>query len=106
MKPMIVFVGRKRKVKKLNEEFQSKCVIASSGNAWMNEGLTLIWADKVLGKFSFSRRLLAWDSFSCHIMDSVKDKVKENNTDIVVVPGGCTKYIQAMSVGMHLSRSW
>ena len=49
----------------------------------MNEGLTFIWADNVLGKFSFSRRLLAWDSFSCHIMDSVKDKVKENYTDMV-----------------------
>ena len=85
-------------MKKLNEEFRSKCVIASSGNAWMNEGLTLIWADKVLGKFSFGRRLLAWDSFSCHIMDSVKDKVKENNTDMVVVPGGCTKHIQAPDV--------
>ena len=97
MKPMIVFGGGKREVKKLNE-FRSKCVIASSGNAWMNEGLTLIWADKVLGKFSFVRRLLAWDSFSCHIMDSVKDKVKENNTDMVVVPGGCTKYIQASDV--------
>ena len=98
MKPMIMFGGGKREVKKLNEEFRSKCVIASSGNAWMNEGLTLIWADKVLGKISFGRRLLAWDSFSCHIMDSVKDKVKENNTDMVVVPGGCTKYIQAPDV--------
>ena len=37
MKPMIVFEGGKREVKKLNEEFRSKCVIASSGNAWMNE---------------------------------------------------------------------
>ena len=51
-----------------------------------------------LEKLSFGGRLLAWDSFSCHIMDSVKDKVKENNTDMVVVPGGCTKYIQAPDV--------
>ena len=54
-----------------------------------------------------SRRLLAWDSFSCHIMDAVKNKVKENNTNMVVAPGGCTKYIQAPDVvGTHLSRSW
>ena len=98
MKPMIVFGGGKREVKKLNEEFRSKCVIASSGNAWMNEGLTLIWVDKVLGKFSFGRRLLALDSFSCHIMDSVRDKVKENNTNMVGLPGSCTKYIQAPDV--------
>ena len=35
---------------------------------------------------------------SCHIMDFVKDKAKENNTIMVVVPGGCTKYIQAPDV--------
>ena len=31
-------------------------------------------------------------------MDSVKDKVKENNTNMVVVLGGYTKYIQAPDV--------
>ena len=95
-------------MKKLNEEFRSKCIIASSGNPWMNEGpdegLTLIWADKILEKFSFGPRLLAWDSFSCHIIDSVKDKVKENNTDMVAAAQNISK--RQMSVGTHLSRSW
>ena len=69
---MIVFGGAKRESKALNEEFKSRCVVASSKNAWMNEELTLVWAEKVLGKFSFGRRLLSWDSFECHMMDSVK----------------------------------
>ena len=37
LKPFIVFGGAKRECKALNEEFKSKCVIASSPNAWMNE---------------------------------------------------------------------
>ena len=81
-------------MKKLNEEFRSKCIV-SSGNVWMNEQLTKVWVKKVLGKFSFGRRLLAWDSFSCHILDTVKGKVKESNLDMILVLGGCTKYIQA-----------
>ena len=32
MEPMIVFGGGKTEVSKLNEEFGSKCIIASSGN--------------------------------------------------------------------------
>ena len=71
----------------------------------MNEELTKLWVEKVLGKFSFGRRLFAWDSFSCHIMDIVKEKVKENNVDMIVVPGSCTKDIQAPDVcWMRLSR--
>ena len=31
-------------------------------------------------------------------MDTVKEKVNENNVDMIVVPGGCTKYIQALDV--------
>ena len=31
-------------------------------------------------------------------MDTVKGKVKENNVDMTVVLGGCTKYIQAPDV--------
>ena len=59
LKPMIVFDGAKRESKALNEEFKSRFVVASSKNAWMNEELTLVWAEKVLGKFSFGRRLLS-----------------------------------------------
>ena len=35
-KPFIVFKGAKREVKKLNEEFKTRCVVASSDNGWMN----------------------------------------------------------------------
>ena len=72
LKSYIVFRGAKREVKKLNEDFKHKCVIATSSNAWMNEELTLNWAKNVLGAFSFQRRLLAWDSYECHIVTSCK----------------------------------
>ena len=58
LKPFIVFPGAKREVKALNEEFKTRCVVASSVNGWMNEELTLCWVRSVLGKFSFSRRML------------------------------------------------
>ena len=64
----------------------------------MNEETNTIWVKRVLGAFSFSRRLLAWDSYKCHMTDSVIKDLKKMNVDSVIIPGGCTKYIQAPDV--------
>ncbi len=98
LKPFIVFPGAKRESKLLNEEFKAKCVVASSHNGWMNEELTLNWVRNVLGKFSFTRRILAWDSFKCHVMETVKQELRTSKIDPLIIPGGCTKYIQAPDV--------
>lgn len=71
LKPMVVFKGAKREVAALNQEFKRRAVVATSANAWMNTELTKVWIDSVLGSFSFDRRLLAWDSFECHIEESI-----------------------------------
>ena len=62
LKPFIVFPGATRETKQLNEEFKNKCYVASSVNGWMNEDLTRDGVQGVLGKFSFTRGMLAWDS--------------------------------------------
>ena len=67
----------------------------SSGKTWMNEELITIWVKRVLGVFSFNRQLLAWDFYECHMNDSVRKDLKKMNVDSVIIPGGCTKYIQA-----------
>ena len=94
-KPFIVFAGAKREPKSLHEEFKRRCSVASSANGWMNEKLTLRWCDEVLGNFSFHKRLLAWDSYEAHMTDKVKRKLVNAKVESVMVPGGCTKYIQA-----------
>ena len=48
-----------------------------------------------IGQFTFQKRLLAWDSFEAHITDEVKRKLTTIKTEPLIVPGGCTKYIQA-----------
>ena len=98
LKPLIVFRAAKRESKTLDDEFKAHCVVTTSGNAWMNEELTITWVKRVLGAFYFNRRLLAWDSFECHMTDEVKKQLKEINVDLVIIPGGCTKYIQAPDV--------
>ena len=67
LKPFVDFKGAKREVADLNKEFKTKAVVASSENAWMNRELTVDWTNTVVGTFSFGRRLLAWDSYECHV---------------------------------------
>ena len=75
LKPFIVFPGAKKETKQLNEEFKNKCYVVSPVNGWMNEDLTRDWVRGVSGKFSFTLRMLAWDSFKCHITDSIKQEL-------------------------------
>ena len=66
LKPFIVFPGAKRESKALNDEFKTKCVLASSINGWKNEELTVSWVKGVLG---------------CNVLDSVKQELNRANTD-------------------------
>ena len=95
MQALYCFADAKRESKFLHEEFKRRCSGASYANGWMNEELTLRWCDEVLGNFSFLKRLLAWDSYEAHMTDKVKRKLVNAKVESVIVPGGCTKYIQA-----------
>jgi len=57
--------------------------------------LTLDWVRSVLGEFSFTRQILAWDSFKCHVMETFKQELRMSKIDRLITPGGCMKYIQA-----------
>ena len=95
LKPFIVFKGVKREVATLNQEFRGKCILASSENGWMNTPLALEWVHKVLGSFSFNQRLLAWDSYECHMKQTVSKILKP-------IPGGCARlYLQAPDVSWN-----
>ena len=98
LKPFIVFAGAKRESAALNKDFGSKCVVASSANGWMNEQLTIQWCKEVVGSFSFRKRLLVWDTFEAHLTEEVKCTLKDMKVESALVPGGCTKYIQAPDV--------
>ena len=95
LKPFIVFGAAKRESKSLHDEYKRQCSVASSSDAWMNEELTLKWCDEVLRQFTFQKRLLTRDSFEAHISDEVKRKLTTSKTESLIVPGGCTKYMQA-----------
>ena len=76
IKPFIAFKGAKQEVGSSNKEFHGKCIISSSANyGWIPSWLTNR-VENVPDSFSFSRQLLAWDTYQCHLEDSVSNSLK------------------------------
>uniref|UniRef100_A0A914HR30 DDE-1 domain-containing protein n=1 Tax=Globodera rostochiensis TaxID=31243 RepID=A0A914HR30_GLORO len=67
----------------------------------MDDALTENYLQRVFGHGFFYNRLLVWDSFRCHISDSTKNALKQFKIDTAVVPGGCTKFVQAADVSWN-----
>ena len=72
----------------------------------MDEEGTKIWIRKVWNKrpggLTRTKSLLVWDSFSVHLMESIKSILKtDSNTDIAVIPGGLTSVIQPLDVCLN-----
>jgi hypothetical protein len=99
LKPYIIFKG----VRYIPELKQIQgVVVAMSRNGWMNEELTKDWVNRVWGKLAFQRRLLVWDMYKCHLTESVKALVNGGcKTDVSLIPGGLTKYLQPADVSWN-----
>ena len=55
---------------------------------------------------SFSRTsqkeaCLIYDSFKTHLMESIKKRLKDVNTDVAIIPGGLTGQLQPLDVSIN-----
>ena len=98
LQPLIVFKG-----KRLPAELKDirGVVIEISSNSWMQVPTTLACIEKCWGRMAFSKHLLIWDSFRSHITEEAKEHIKQTNTIMGVIPGGCTKLLQPADVSWN-----
>ena len=73
-------------------------VVRFSQNGWMNNDLTIDYLQSILGQLSFNPRLLVWDAYRCHTSAAVRAECSRLRAHTAIIPGGCTKYIQAPDV--------
>ncbi len=87
--------------------FPSGVIVRANPTGWMNENEMLYWIENVWVKraerFSNPQSLLVLDSFSAHVVDSVKWRFIEKNTNIAVIPGGLTSRLQPLDVSINKS---
>ncbi|GBB95339.1 hypothetical protein RclHR1_25100001 [Rhizophagus clarus] len=86
--------------------FPPEVIIRVNQKGWMNENEMLYWIENIWTKrerISNPQSLLVLDSFSAHIVDSVKRHFGEKNTNIAVIPGGLTSRLQPLNVSVNKS---
>ena len=97
MKPLIVFKGKGTRLIKELEKIPD-VIVQFSDNGWMNDELTSDYLKKVIGYFSFNKRLIVWDAYRCHTSEATRKELDRLKLHSAVIPGGCTKFIQAADV--------
>lgn len=104
--PPYLLLERKRVVPGLAKFSKVLVIEYGCSSGWMDDSTTAAYLQKVLGNKPFwgnQNRLLVWDSFRAHISQSTKEILKKLSVDTAVVPGGCTKFVQAPDVYWNAS---
>jgi hypothetical protein len=81
------------------------CILTVQERAWMSEPLLLLWVEKVLKLWVDQAPqgivpLLLLDSYKCHLMASVVNKIQALGCQVEHIPGGCTGLTQPVDVGI------
>lgn len=101
LKPMIIF---KRKTMP-KEYIPPEVLVHVHEKGWMDETGMKLWIDKVWkcrqGGLLKKKSLLVYDMFKGHLMDSIKKRLKDHNTDIAIIPGGLTSLLQPLDVSLN-----
>jgi hypothetical protein len=74
--------------------------------AWMDEAVMLAWVDGPLKAYVDTAPdgivpLLVLDSYRCHMMASVVNRIQEMGVEVIHIPGGCTSLCQPVDVGFN-----
>uniref|UniRef100_H3A0T2 HTH CENPB-type domain-containing protein n=1 Tax=Latimeria chalumnae TaxID=7897 RepID=H3A0T2_LATCH len=103
LKPMVIF---KRKTM-LKIKFPAGVFVHVHEKGWMDEDGVKLWIDNVWntrpGGLRKERSLLVWDMFRSHVTDDIKKRLRRNNTEIAVIPGGLTSVVQPLDVCLNKS---
>jgi hypothetical protein len=88
------------------EIFPQGVHIRINKKGWCNEQEMLWWIENVWTQrnaLSNPRSLLVLDSFRGHLVNSVKNRFNEKQTNIAVIPGGLTSKLQPLDVAINKS---
>lgn len=97
LSPMVIF---KRKTLP-KEKFPAGVIIKANPKGWMDEEKMIEWLREIYVKRPDGFSLLICDSMHAHLTDAVKNKVKQTNSELAIIPGGLTKELQPLDIGVN-----
>ena len=73
----------------------------TQSRAWVNQDLMICWIDHMFPLVDMRPgKCIIWDSFKAHIAKHVKTHCYSRNIKLIVIPGGCTPYLQAGDIAV------
>jgi hypothetical protein len=111
LQPLIIFKGTRNG--RISREFSSSdggfppnCSYACQERAWMDEIEMLQWVDEVITPWASTVPsgivpYLLLDSYRCHMMSSVVERIQDLGIEVEHIPGGCTGLVQPVDVGIN-----
>ena len=73
-------------------------------NGWMDERTMIDWAERVWEPCAASidgPKLLIIDKCTAHVATEVRREITSANTELEIIPGGCTPKLQVMDVSLN-----
>jgi hypothetical protein len=104
--PLLIFNAKPNgRVKKELANFPPGAHYTVQKNAWMDERVMLMWVEVILEPYIKTapdgvRPILFLDSYRCHMMASVVQRVQDIGVEVIHIPGGCTGVCQPVDVGI------
>lgn len=101
--PMIIF----KRITIPKENFPKGVEVRAVEKGWMNEDMMISWINTVYrkrkGTFFNPAALLIMDSMRAHRIEKVKRECKSSKAELAIIPGGLTKILQPLDVGVNKS---
>jgi hypothetical protein len=75
-------------------------------SAWMDKAVMLAWVDNILRPYIKTAPddvipLLILNSYQCHMIELVVQKIQELGVEIKHIPGECTSLCQPIDIGFN-----
>ena len=86
------------------EPILPQIVVHVHEKGWMDKAGMKIWIDKVWKRHPgglLKKSLLVYDRFKTHLIDCIKKRLEDHNTDVAVIPGGLTSQLQPLDVSLN-----
>jgi transposase len=106
--PVLVFKGsaKGRIVRNEFPRYPEYIKYACQENAWMDERVMIMWVEEVLQPYVETAPdgvvpILFLDSYRCHMMASVVNRIQALGVEVQHIPGGCTGLCQPVDVGVN-----
>lgn len=100
--PLTFDIPVNRTVEKTGTSTVSICTTGNEREK-MSEWLREVYVKRPDGFFHKSPSLLIYDSMRAHLTEAVKTQVKQTNSELAVIPGGLTKELQPLDIGINRS---